>query len=249
MNPYYQDDHVQLFHGDMREVLPALGITADACVTDPPYGETSLPWDRWVDGWPALVASCTASMWCFGSMRMFTGKWSEFANWKLSQDVVWEKQAGSGFAADRFRRVHEFALHFYRGRWSECYRWPIRVEGTFGRHGEGVRTHGKLAHTGAIREKGHVGDGTSLQRSVIKARNCNGHAIHPTQKPAAILSPLIEYAVPPGGVVLDPFAGSCSTLLTARQLGRRTIGIEADEKSCESAAERLSIPDLFGGAA
>jgi site-specific DNA-methyltransferase (adenine-specific) len=75
-----------------------------------------------------------------------------------------------------------------------------------------------------------------------------GKAIHATEKPVEILAPLIEYSVPPGGVVLDPFAGSGSTLLTARQLDRRAVGIEANEEYCERAAERLSVPDLFGGA-
>ncbi|MCD6706823.1 MAG: hypothetical protein LT080_10290 [Thiobacillus sp.] len=53
MRPYYQDDHVTLYHGDALEILPALPM-ADAIITDPPYGETSLDWDKWPDGWPSV---------------------------------------------------------------------------------------------------------------------------------------------------------------------------------------------------
>ena len=60
--PYYADDKCQLYLGKMEEVLPVLAVTVNACITDPPYGETSLAWDRWVDGWPALVAQTTSSL-------------------------------------------------------------------------------------------------------------------------------------------------------------------------------------------
>ncbi len=53
--PYYEDEHVQLWHGDFRDILPRLDIHPDLVVTDPPYGETSLDWDRWPDGWPSLL--------------------------------------------------------------------------------------------------------------------------------------------------------------------------------------------------
>jgi site-specific DNA-methyltransferase (adenine-specific) len=53
------------------------------------------------------------------------------------------------------------------------------------------------------------------------------------------LDPLIRYACPPSGLVLDPFAGSGSTLDAARQAGRRAIGIEAHEPYAEAAARRL----------
>lgn len=89
---YYADDQVTLYLGDMRELLPELGTRADCIVTDPPYGETSLAWDRWPKGWPALAATAASSMWCFGSLRMFLDRAPEFAEWKLSQDVVWEKK-------------------------------------------------------------------------------------------------------------------------------------------------------------
>jgi site-specific DNA-methyltransferase (adenine-specific) len=245
--PYYADDRVQLYHGDMREVLPALGTQADACVTDPPYAETSLAWDRWPDGWPALVAQHTSSMWCFGSMRMFLDRRDEFDGWKLSQDIVWEKNSGSGIANDRFRRIHEHAVHWYRGAWRDVHHETVRVAGFLGAHSP-VPASGAPPHLGA-----HIGpvawtdDGTRMQRSVIKAKKIHRVGIHPTEKPSAILTPLIEYACPAGGIVLDPFAGSASTLFTARMLGRRAIGIEGHEPYCERAAERLS--DLFGGVA
>lgn len=64
--------------------------------------------------------------------------------------------------------------------------------------------------------------------------------IHPTEKPLGILLPLIEYACPPGGSVLDPFGGSGSTAEAARQSGRTATLIEADERYCEVIARRLS---------
>jgi len=78
----------------------------------------------------------------------------------------------------------------------------------------------------------------------------HGRAIHPTEKPTGILEPLIAYACPTGGVVLDPFAGSGSTGITARNLGRRAVLIEAREVQCEATAIRLAQGVLdFGGVA
>lgn len=257
--PYYSDDMVTLFHGDMRDILPTVGVDVDACLADPPYGETSLKWDRWPDGWPKLVAKHTSRMWCFGALRMFGEKWPELTDeWKLSQDVVgefeidtlvWEKHNGSSGKTDRFRRVHELASYWYRGLWDEAHGDVPRVPNT-GRNQGTRRVRVQTPHTG---KQGNVDpwcdNGTRLMRSVIYARSMHGRAIHPTEKPVEVLTPLIQYAVPVGGLVLDPFAGSGSTLLTARSLGRRAIGIEGDEEYCEKAANRLAEPDLFGGAA
>jgi site-specific DNA-methyltransferase (adenine-specific) len=69
-------------------------------------------------------------------------------------------------------------------------------------------------------------------------------AVHPTEKPVELLDPLIRYACPPGGLVVDPFAGSGSTLDAARQSGRRAIGIEKHEPYAEAAARRLSALTL-----
>jgi site-specific DNA-methyltransferase (adenine-specific) len=77
-------------------------------------------------------------------------------------------------------------------------------------------------------------------RSVIAVRSMHGRALHPTEKPVGILDPLIRYACPPGGTVLDCFAGSGSTAEAARLTGRKAILIEADERYCELIARRMS---------
>jgi adenine-specific DNA-methyltransferase len=67
----------------------------------------------------------------------------------------------------------------------------------------------------------------------------SGNRYHPTEKPIQVLMPLIETFCPPGGIVLDPFAGSGSTLLAARMLGRNYLGIELDANYHAIAQRRL----------
>lgn len=263
--PYYSGGGVTLYCGRMEDVLPGLG-QFDAIVTDPPYGETSLSWDRWPDGWPALAAAHTSSMWCFGSMRMWMERRDEFTqrylrdergrfrapglgDWRLAQDVVWEKGASSQLVTDRFRRNHEHVLHWYHGPWGSLRHVTPRIAATpeeIAINGSVARNRHPPAHLGDMRVPSlWTESGTRLMKTVIHTKSMRGRSIHPTEKPINLLAPLIEYSVPEAGVVLDPFAGSCSTLLTARQIGRRAMGIEVDEAMCERAANRLSTPDLF----
>jgi adenine-specific DNA-methyltransferase len=67
----------------------------------------------------------------------------------------------------------------------------------------------------------------------------SGNKLHPTQKPLAVLLPLVETFSPPSGLVLDPFAGSGSSLLAAKLLGRRYLGIELDAVYHDIAKRRL----------
>jgi site-specific DNA-methyltransferase (adenine-specific) len=249
--PYYADDAVTLWHGDMRQILPSIDVAADCVVADPPYGETSLEWDRWPDGWPHALLHVAKSMWCFGSMRMFLDRRDEFADWKLSQDIVWKKRNGTGLATDRFRRVHEHVLHWYRGGWNLVHHQTPRIladPSVVKRNGNAVRVARAGGHLGNSTNRNWEDTGTRLMQSVIDAPSVR-HGIHQTEKPAAILQPLIEYACPPGGLILDPFAGSGSSAVAARLLGRRAVLIEADERYCEAIARRLAQDVLpIGGA-
>jgi site-specific DNA-methyltransferase (adenine-specific) len=235
---YWSDGTVSLYVGDCREVLPALEVTADLVVADPPYGETSLAWDRWPDGWLDTAAKTTSSLWCFGSQRMFFEHLEEFSGWQLAQDVIWEKHNGTGFATDRFKRVHEHILHWYRGRWSDLHQDTPRVPYVGPDKHTRARTS-RTPHTGEIGAHVYRDDGTRLMRSVIKVKSVRGERRHPDEKPVTLLDPLIRYSCPPGGLVVDPFAGSGSTLDAARAAGRRAIGIEANEAYAELAARRL----------
>lgn len=68
--------------------------------------------------------------------------------------------------------------------------------------------------------------------------------LHPTQKPVRLMQALIEIATQPNQLVLDPFAGSGTTLLAAKNLGRSYLGFEVDQGYAEIAKRRLQ-PDLF----
>ncbi|XXQ55647.1 site-specific DNA-methyltransferase [Xenophilus aerolatus] len=243
--------------GDCRELMAAWpDASVDACVTDPPYGDTSLEWDRRCDGWMAQVARVlkpAASVWVFGSMRYLATVFAEMEahGFRYSQDVVWEKQNGTGFHADRFRRVHEHAVMFYRGAWADVYHRP---QFTHDAVGKTVRRKTKPTHTRAIASgeaSTYVSEdgGPKLATSVIFVPNEHGNAVHPTQKPLGILAPLLRYSVPPGGVVIDPFAGSLSTGIAAEMLGMQWAACELNPDCRRMQAERQRQPSLLREAA
>lgn len=239
--PYYRDDLVTLYHAKFEDVYEQIAaLQADAVVTDPPYGETSLIWDRWPANWPYLAAGIAPVLWCFGSMRMFLDHVDEFkVAWKFAQELVWEKHNGSGFANDRLKRVHEFATHWYQGEWSALYNSPPRTPDAVRKT---VRRKERPPHMGEIEGSTYtsVDGGDRLMRSVVKLRSMHGRAINETEKPAQLVEVLLEHSVPPGGLVVDIFAGSCSTGIAARRLGRRAVLVEMREAQCEAAANHLS---------
>lgn len=236
MRPYFEEDGISIFHGDCREILPSLG-KSDVAVTDPPYGEISLSWDVRVDGWLEYLAA--GSLWCFGSLRFFME--SRFDGWKFAQDIVWEKHNGSNLSTDRFRRVHEHLAQFYPASvsWTEVFKNPLFSYDADHRQVIRRKSAPHLGKCGESRYESKI-CGPRQMRSVIREHSCHGIADHPTQKPTALIEIVVRYSCPEKGRVIDPFAGSGSTLVAAKSLGRRAIGIEIEEKYCEIAAKRLS---------
>ncbi|MYE01164.1 MAG: site-specific DNA-methyltransferase [Alphaproteobacteria bacterium] len=231
--------------GDAVDALRELpDQSVDLIIADPPYGQTSLPWDRWVGGWPdqcRRLLKPAGSMWVFGTQRMFLSRAAEFARWHLAQDVVWEKHNGTGLFNDRFRRVHESILHFYpKGQsWRDTYREPQFTNDATART---IRKKARPAHwqgkTGPTVYQSEDG-GPRLMRSVIFARSEHGRAMHPTQKPIKIVEPILLYSCPPGGTVLDPFAGSGTTGVAAKRNAREAILIEISPEYADIARRRI----------
>ncbi|MFI9845113.1 DNA-methyltransferase [Nonomuraea sp. NPDC051941] len=249
--PYWTDGTVTLYLGDCREVLPGLTEQPVACVADPPYGETIADWDVWPDGWVAAVGDvlpASASLWCFGSARMFLDRAYEFAGWKYGQEALWVKHNGSGpTSRDRLVRVHEWAYQWYRGRWTDLHHEWERERVTANR-GTARKPARAAAHQREGRQNAWADDGTRQPRSVahvIHAPSVRGKGRHPDEKPLAVVSALVRESTPPGALVLDPFAGSGTTLVAARLLGRRAIGIESDERFAEIIVQRLEQATLL----
>jgi site-specific DNA-methyltransferase (adenine-specific) len=242
---------VRIIQGDCREVMAAEG-PFDLIIADPPYGDTSLDWDRRVFGWTKVALDRlkpTGSMWVFGSLRYLLHLGAP-AGFRYAQDIVWEKHNGSGFAADRFKRVHEHAVQFYRadapwaGVFNEVQTTPDAVARVV------KRRKGRPPHTGHIDATPYesVDGGDRIMRSVIPMRSMHGRAIHPTEKPSALIEILIRTSCPPDGLVGDFFAGSGSAGEACAMTGRDYVGCEIDPDMAAKASGRLA-QHLFAGAA
>lgn len=213
--PYYEEDGIQIFHGDCREILPYVG-KFDLCLTDPPYGigetnsralsrENLAPATNYGEfGWdsePVSLQLLTHAQHISNKSIIWGGNYYDLP--KTKSWLVWDKLNGENDFADC-----ELA-------WSDL--------------GCAVRIF-RFMWNGMLRD----GESRGAPR------------VHPTQKPVELILWCIEKAKNPQ-TILDPFMGSGTTLVAAKKLNRRAVGIEREEKYCEIAVKRLknTTPNLF----
>ena len=212
VDPYYDDGDRVIFHGDCREILPAL--TADVIVTDPPYGM-------------AYVSNSARH----GSTDPIAGDADTgLRDWILE---AWGDRPSLTFGTWRMPRP-------------ECRTLLVWDKGDSPGMGDLTLPWGPSHEEVYVRGKGWVVDGRRagvLHHAGLSAGD-KSRPDHPTPKPVSLMADLLR-ACPPAWVVLDPFMGSGSTLRAAKDLGRKAIGIECEEKYCEMAAERLGQELLF----
>jgi DNA modification methylase len=241
--PYYADESVTLYLGDCIEVMEGLGEqSVDAVVTDPPYSS---------GGRPENARSLRKSMnrtvedddWIRGDAMSTAG----FTYLLRMCGLQWRRILRSGghalaFIDWRMAPALGAALETADLRQHPTLVWDNQ---RFGMGAVFRNQHEWIVHftVGSPSEPQRRDVGNVLGFPPVRDGD------HPTEKPGPLLRTLLSVVCATGGTVLDPFAGSGSTLLAARSLDMRAIGVEADERFAEVIATRLAQGDLFGGAA
>ena len=208
--PYYDHDGITIYHGDCREILPDLGgVMADLVLTDPPYG---IGMDKGFEGFGGFGTPI--------KRRQYDDAWDDKRPDKVVFDLILArcKKAvifGGNFFADLLPQGSHWVV------WDKLNTMP-----SFG--------DCELAWTNVDRK--------SVKKKTVEYNGLLGKEQarqHPTQKPLKLMQLLIEDYSEPGHLILDPFMGSGTTLRAAKDLRRKAIGIEIEEKYCEIAAKRL----------
>ncbi len=236
----------KLFHGDAMEVLPVLEAgSVDMILTDPPYGSTCAAWDAEPD-WQALfpllwrVLKPNGALLICAQMRQ-AAKLIAAAPKQFRYEWVWEKPNAVGVlnSARMPLRAHEFVLVFYK-HLPTYNRLPLANQAGKPYAGRAEVYHGCGVYRTALRPGKGLPDGQRVPRDVVRFGR-DPRSFHPCQKPQGLCRYMVEQYTLPGQTVLDPFAGSGSTLLAAAATGRHSIGIELDPGIHARACARLSI--------
>jgi site-specific DNA-methyltransferase (adenine-specific) len=263
VTPYYEDDLVTLYHGRAEEVLPELDAGSVAClVTSPPYN-VGLAYSQHDDvmAWPDYIELARAVARGAAGVLVEGGR-----VWINVTPVVPIDVIPSGFHSGRAKnpRVNLLALWMTALEGAglpvwDVLSWPsTRGHGTaWGswRSPAGPNLRGDweaiiLACRGQWQRetpesfrnwKDPEADWTSLTSNVWRFKTQHRtEGGHPAPFPVKLPNRAIRLSSWPGETVLDPFAGSGTTLMAARDLGRRSVGIELDERYCELTARRLA---------
>lgn len=214
--PYYQDDLITLYHGSCLDVTEWLD--ADVLVTDPPYG-----------------------MAFQGKQRTATPQFDRIAgdaNTDVRDDVLarWLGDTGESRPAAMFGtwKVDRPADVSNLLIWHKTGAGPGMgdVTAAFGCSHEEIYLIGKWPKYDHIKRRGSV-IATDPSPSALTSK-----IGHPTPKPVGLMEVLVG-ATAEDAVIADPFSGSGATLIAARNLGRRSVGVEVEEKYCELIANRL----------
>lgn len=246
ITPYYEHNGIVIYHGDCLDVLPALE-SIDAVITDPPYGITACGWDSVIPlepMWEHLKRiTQPRSALVFTASQPFTTTLISSNMDMFKHSWVWQKNRGSNFAnlSRAPFREHEDVVVFSRlppdfnpVAQARSPSGRARAQYDFSRVGGGEAIEPQLSGDGR-----RTIDAGQRHPSSVQYFNMEV-GLHPTQKPVALMAYMVNTYTKQGNTILDFAMGSGTTLVAAKSLGRRAIGVEIEEKYCEIAAGRLA---------
>jgi len=210
--PYFSEDGITIYHGDCREILPHLP-KVDLVLTDPPYGIGYVPNHSRGEGTPWFDTEIA------GDGDTSSRDWAveNFGHLPMLVFGTWKVPRPPGVRAVL---IWDKGPHIGSGDLS--FPWKCSHEEVY------VLGEGWAGHRGESVLKGHW---------IVSWHHHPAGRVHPNQNPLSLVTELLGKA--PQGLILDPFMGSGTTLLAAKQLGRRAIGIEIERRYCDIAIERL----------
>lgn len=232
---YYRDSYCTLWLGDCRAVLPTLG-PADLVLTDPPYvvkGKVELRscgvaprkqqsttigdqgWTYSKEWLTSAARVCQKHIVAFGGYLDLAELLQDWGQGDLRGVFTWRKPNAPLPAWNVPRYDTEFAVWFGRGN-----------------NPKGMQAIRSMVFDLPFPNAGCVSNGERLCDST-------GKALHPAQKPIQLMLKLVKVFSEEGETILDPFAGSGTTLRAAKDAGRKSIGVEVEEAYCELIARRL----------
>ena len=219
---YYQDDYVTLYHGDCLE-HPEWWVDADVLVTDPPYG---VAWVSGKFGSSRVRRSEASAARAAGETSVIGDNSTEARDAALD---MWGKRPALVFGSWRQPRPTETQ---HRLLWYKVKTYAGVRPAPWFPADEEIYVLGK-GFVGPPEQNVYV-----TERMMAAKHGLVAEVGHPTPKPVGLMERLISKTPP--GIIADPFAGSGSTLVAAKLLGRKAVGVELEEKYCEIAARRLS---------
>lgn len=241
LRPYYQRGGIALYHGNALEILAGMPADfADALVTDPPYSSGGFTRsDRAVD--PVVkyqqhgIGLARSS---FSGDNRDARSWALWCSLWLHEMLRILRPAGYGLMFADWRQLPLATDAFQCGGfvWRGLIPWD-KTEAARPPHTGYFRHQAEYVvwgTKGAAKKAPGRGPWAGAFRFPVRQSD----KFHLTRKPTALMVELVQCAAP-GGVVVDPFCGSGTTLLACGLTGRRAVGIELEEAHCEVAAKRL----------